>query len=388
MVRLDGMLMIGSAGANVGKTELACAILRKFSKKSKIVGIKVTAIQEKNGQCPRGGKGCGACSSLEGVFSITEEKKRNTGKDTSKLLAAGAERVFWLQVLREHLFDGVNALLDVIGADAVSICESNSLRQVVEPGLFLMARGIDTKSWKDSARKVRQYADRVVVSDGKGFDLDVGRIGLVDGRWRLRQENENDDTNTKIHATAIVMAGGRSSRMGTDKSLLPVNGRPIIESICEQLRGHFDRILISADEQEKLTFLGFEVVPDEIVGQGPLMGIASALEASNSELNLVVACDIPNIDMGRVQEMLAEADRIGADVVIPTTGKGKFEPLFAVYRRSVLEAAKKVLAAGGRKISDIFDLCKVKYIDLGDADWLVNLNTRAEYEEFRKKRCD
>jgi len=388
MIKLGNMLMIGSAGANVGKTELACAILRKFAKKRKIVGIKVTAIQEKNGQCPRGGEGCGVCSSLEGVYCITEEKNRSTGKDTSRLLAAGAERVFWLQVLKEHLLDGAAALLGVIGADAVSICESNSLRQVVEPGLFLMGRGSDAGSWKDSARKVREYADRIVVSDGKRFDLALDRIELIDGKWRLRQDCGSNSKASKTAATAIVMAGGGSGRMGADKSLLPVNGQPIIESICEQLRGYFDQILISADEQEKLAFLGFEVVPDEIAGQGPLMGIASALEASSSELNFVVACDIPHIDMGWVEKMLAEADRSGADVVVPTTGKDRFEPLFAVYRRSVLEAAREVLASGRQKITDIFGLCKVKYIDLGDADWLVNLNTRAEYEKFREKHCD
>ena len=75
-------------------------------------------------------------------------------------------------------------------------------------------------------------------------------------------------------------------------------------------------------------------------------------------------------------------------MVVPKTGKDRFEPLFAVYRRSVLEAAKKVLASGRRKTTDIFALCKVRYIDLGNADCLINLNTRAEYEKFRKKHGD
>lgn len=384
MIKLDNMLMIGSAGANVGKTELACAILRKHSKNRKIVGIKVTAVQEKNGQCPRGGTGCGVCSSLEGVFCITEEKSIDTDKDTSRLLAAGADSVFWLQVLKEHLLEGVTALLDMIGPDAVSICESNSLRQVVEPGLFLMAISHESRSWKDSARKVKHYADRIVVSDGEKFDLDISLIELIGDKWELRP----DCKPAKTSATAIIMAGGASSRMGNDKTLLPVNGRPMIERVCDQLRGHFDQILISANEPDKLAFLGLEVVPDEIPGEGPLMGVASALEASSSELNFIVACDIPHIDIGCIEEMLALADRSGADMVVPVTGKDKFEPLFAVYRKSVLEAARKLLASGGRKITDIFALCKVKYIDLHDADWLINLNTRAEYEKFTKEHSD
>ena len=80
MIKLDGMLMIGSAGANVGKTELACELIRKFGKSADIIGIKVTAIKEKDGQCPRGGFGCGVCSSLEGDFCITEEKNSKSGK--------------------------------------------------------------------------------------------------------------------------------------------------------------------------------------------------------------------------------------------------------------------------------------------------------------------
>lgn len=148
MIRLDGMLMIGSAGANVGKTELACALLRRLGKQQEIIGIKVTTIAEADGGCPRGGEGCGVCSSLEGVFLITEETDRDSGKDTSRLLASGAKRVFWLRVLKEHLEEGVTALLEFVGPEAVCICESNSLRRIVEPGLFLMVKGVQTKRWK------------------------------------------------------------------------------------------------------------------------------------------------------------------------------------------------------------------------------------------------
>ena len=156
MFKLDGMLMIGSAGSNVGKTELACTILRKFRlrraqsnlKSCDVIGIKVTTIRDKEGRCPRGGEGCGVCTSLEGVYSITEELDSSSGKDTARLLSAGASRVFWLRVREERLMEGITALLDVIGHDAVSICESNSLRQVVKPGLFLMVGNRDSKIWK------------------------------------------------------------------------------------------------------------------------------------------------------------------------------------------------------------------------------------------------
>jgi len=367
MIRLDSMLMIGSAASNVGKTELACAILGRFAKSTCLVGIKVTTIKVSDGRCPRGGQGCGVCSSLKDDFCIIEQSNTKSNKDTGRLLAAGAKRVFWLRVMKTHLKQGIAALLDLIGPGAIMVCESNSLRRVVEPGLFLIVRGCDSRVWKNSARQVRNYADKIVISDGKSFDLDIERIKLADGRWLLPEQ-----------ATAIIMAGGDSSRMGVDKRMLPISGRPMIQIIYEQLRGAFDQILISADQQKRFAFLGQKVVPDRIQGQGPLMGIASALEVSANELNFVVACDIPCIDLHLVRRMLAEAAK--ADIVIPTTGDGKYEPLFAVYRKSALPAINQTLSLGKRRVADIFPRCKVKYVELPEN--LINLNTMAEYEEF------
>jgi len=373
MLKLDGMLMIGSAGRNAGKTVLACAAIKKFCKSTNITGIKVTTIKAKDGKCPRGGRGCGVCSSLDGDFCITEELKRNSSKDTSRLLAAGASRVFWLRVMRSHLEQGLTALLNVTGSDAVTVCESNSLRHVVEPGLFLMVTSPNLKRWKGSAQDVRRYVDKVVVSDGSSFDFDIDEIKLTERRWQ-----------SEPSATAIILTGGESSRMGTDKGMLSINGQTMLEHICKQLRGTFGQILISAGDVEKYGFAGFEVVRDEVPGQGPLMGIASALEASANEINFIVACDIPYIEMGCVRKMLTEAK--GADIVVPTTDDRKYEPLFAVYRKSALDAIKRTLRKGGRKISEVFDKCEVKYIDLGKADWLININTLAEYEEFQRRQ--
>ena len=375
MFKLDGMLMIGSAGRKMGKTELACALIRKFSKDRDITGIKATTIEERDGQCPRGGQGCGVCSSLDGDFCITEETDSSSDKDTARLLAAGASPVFWLRVMKTHLEEGLTALLDIIGADTVSICESNSLRLVVEPGLFLMVQGSNQEEPKSSARAVMRYADRIVISDGDNFDFDIDRTKLVNGKWVIQEK-----------ASAIILAGGGSGRMDADKSMLQIKGKPMVEHICEQLCDSFEQTLVSANEVDKLAFLGFEIIPDKIPGQGHLMGIASALEASANELNFVTACDIPHIDLTYVRRMLAEAEE--ADIVIPTTGDERYEPLFAVYRKSALEAINEVLSSGGRKISDIFSRCRVKYIKLDAPEWLTNLNTMSEYEEFQKKYSD
>jgi molybdenum cofactor guanylyltransferase len=389
MFKLDRMLMIGSAGANAGKTELGCALVRKFHKKTSIIGIKVTTIKEKDGKCPRGGRGCGVCSSLDGDFCITEEANRGSGKDTTRLLMAGANRVFWLRTLRAHLDGAINALLDVTGSGSVMVCESNSLRQVVEPGVFLVVKGRNENVWKSSARQVRRQVDRIVVSDGGDFDFDLSLIELTEGKWTINNNFLGQDSHLGYlaEATAIILAGGKSRRMGTDKAMLTVGGRPMIERVSKQLRGFFDEILVSSDDVDKFGFLGFNVIKDRVSGQGPLMGIASALQASANDLNFIVACDIPDIDLALVHRMLDEAIKGKFEIVVPAVGDGKYEPLFAVYRKSTLKAINDVLASGGRKISDVFAYCKTKFIELDGADRLVNLNTMTDYKDFTTRKC-
>jgi molybdopterin-guanine dinucleotide biosynthesis protein A len=83
--------------------------------------------------------------------------------------------------------------------------------------------------------------------------------------------------------------------------------------------------------------------------------------------------------------MLVEADESKADIVIPSSNNGQNEPLFAIYRKSTLEAINNALSSGSRKIPDIFSSYNMRYIEFDNADWLINLNTIDEYEEYRTK---
>jgi len=369
------MLMVGAAGRNTGKTEFACSLIRKFGATAEITGLKVTAIRERGGACPRGGAGCGVCSSLEGDYCITEETGANSEKDTARLLAAGAVRVLWLRVLKERLAEGLDAVRGRLGPGAVTVCESNSLRLVAEPDVFLIVKEKGSEELKPSSRHVLEHADRVVLSDGKSFDLDIGDLSLAGGRWALRRA-----------AAAVIMAGGASTRMGRDKSMLPVGGRPMIEHVYEQLEPHFREVLVSAADAGKYAFLGARVAVDEAPGQGPLMGIACALSAMEHDLAAVVACDIPEVDTALLGKMLRLAE--GFDVVVPRTGPDRYEPLFAVYRKSAAAAARAVLAAGKRRITEIFDRCRVRFVDLEGEPGFTNVNTIEDYQGFTKGRDD
>jgi len=373
MIKLHNMLMIGAAESNVGKTELACELISRQSDLHDVIGIKVTTIREADGECPRGGEGCGVCSSFEGNFLITEEGTEPPGKDTVRMLAAGAKRVLWLRVLRAHLDEGISELLDKIDRDAVLICESNSLRQVLEPGLFIMVKDRSSDKYKPSAQDMKEYADRIVQYDGEKFDIDLDDISVVEGAWAL-----------KMDATAIIMAGGKGSRMGQEKYLLPVDGHPMIEHICNKLRPHFKQLLISANNADRFSFLGIDVVPDRFPDRGPLMGIASALEASVHDVNVVVACDMPDIDVAFVKRLLRES--IGYEGVVPVTGTSRLEPMCAVYRKSILKTMNEALSSGDRKVSEVLRRCKIKYIEVSDAPWFRNINTMKDYEAYIASR--
>ncbi len=170
MLDYPNLIMIGSGGRNTGKTDLACGIINRFKGNNKIIGLKITAITNTDGLCPRGGKGCGVCSSLEGDYLITEEKNKTSKKDTGRLLNSGADNVFWLRARKEKLIDGFidfdKHIKSMFPDNYIVICESNSLRKIITPGIFIIIH--NTKTFKKSAAEVKNLADVIIKS---GFDI-------------------------------------------------------------------------------------------------------------------------------------------------------------------------------------------------------------------------
>lgn len=190
MLCLPKMLLVGATGRDAGKTTFVCDLLRHFTSMG-LAAAKVTVIRERNGECPRGGEGCGVCASVEGGFIVTEERARTGGKDTHRMLASGASRVFWLRTFLSDAEDGLNGLLAELGPDTPFICESNSLRRVVVPGLFLMVANKTAMAIKESAASVLRHADLVVPSDGIAFDFDIERIEFTGAAWRLKDDSRS-----------------------------------------------------------------------------------------------------------------------------------------------------------------------------------------------------
>lgn len=364
------ILLIGSADRNAGKTLFACDLIRRHAAAGLApVAVKVTTIREEAGGCPRGGDGCGECGEFRGTYCLTRIHDGPARKDTTRLLAAGASRVYWLRVREEHLAEGVRDALAQIPEGEPSVWESNSARLVMEPGLFLVLREHGSDRIKESCQRVIEQADRILSFDGSGWDVAPDRIAFSGGRWVIRQD-----------AAAIILAGGQSRRMGQDKNFLSVEGRPLIQHIEEQLAPWFDEVMIGANEPGKFAFLQRRVIPDREPGLGPLMGLFSCLSESGHDLNFVTACDIPAHDPHFLMRLIQAAS--GCDIVMPLSADGRPEPLLAVYRKSVCAAAEQVLQRGGRRVADLFDHVKVKFITMPETGWYRNLNTIEDYHDY------
>ncbi|KNZ43437.1 hypothetical protein AKG39_01290 [Acetobacterium bakii] len=183
---VPNMILIGSTARNSGKTTMAVAIIQRYKEKYPVIGVKVTTIAKKNGGCIRGGDGCGVCSSLSGDFEISEELNKSGNKDTSMLLASGADKVYWLKVLHSHTYEGFEALLKKIPKDALIVCESNSLRKVVKPGLFVMVKNTEDNQLKKTAKEVIDQAD-IVFENYFQDDFDE-LINEIDIRMNLSKD--------------------------------------------------------------------------------------------------------------------------------------------------------------------------------------------------------
>jgi len=182
--------------------------------------------------------------------------------------------------------------------------------------------------------------------------------------------------------TAIVLAGGRGRRMRADKAGLDVAGRTLLEHVLAQVEPLFDEVLVSVSPGQPLSVAPSRVrlVEDERPGLGPLAGILAGLKAARNEACMAVACDIPDIDVPLLRALAGAT--CGSEITVPVGPAGLYEPLFALYRRSIVPRIETLLAAGERSILPLFDRCRTVVVGFEDAGRVRNLNTRADYESY------
>ena len=147
-----------------------------------------------------------------------------------------------------------------------------------------------------------------------------------------------------------MLVGGKSSRMGRDKALLPAPGGTLGQQVARMV-GAAAGSAVLVGSPERYGALGYPAIPDRYPGEGPLGGILTALGHTSAEWNLVTACDMPGLTENFLRGLLDAAERAGAEVLLPVGPGGRVEALCGVYRKSAGRALEAAFAAGVRKAS-------------------------------------
>jgi molybdenum cofactor guanylyltransferase len=202
---------------------------------------------------------------------------------------------------------------------------------------------------------------------------------------------EEFSLNDLRNRAAWILAGGRSSRMGTDKALLEIDGQPLVAHVADTVSKVCGPVAIVGDPGrygDLALSMRLRVIPDSHAGQGPLAGIEAALSATNCEANLVVACDMPNLDPGILEELFAVQTAFAADCVVPQYADRKTEPICAVYRRRCHSPIQEALESGVRSVIEAHRFLEargfaLRYLPVTQSDRFANLNTPNDVERYR-----
>jgi len=191
--------------------------------------------------------------------------------------------------------------------------------------------------------------------------------------------------------TAFVLAGGKSSRMGSDKAFLRLQEETLLTRALKVAGSVAEEVRIVGDDKKFAAF--GRVVEDTYRDRGPLGGIHAALSTTTTELNLILAVDLPFVVPKFLKFLLVRARESGAMVTVPRAGSG-LQPLCAAYRRGFAEVAESSLHEGKNKIDSLFakvTTCMIEEGELVRAGFPVgmfrNVNTPEELEMARSLHC-
>lgn len=191
----------------------------------------------------------------------------------------------------------------------------------------------------------------------------------------------------KKDITGIVLSGGKSSRMGTDKGFIMYNGKTFTQHSIDVLKPLVSEIIIVSDNTG-YDILGYKRVTDIIKGSGPVAGICSGLEASHTNYNLVLSCDIPLIKTEILEKLIVNID---ADSdIIQIECNGKTMPLIALYKKQCGIIFNDLLKKDERRLRIAVSQCRVKNIPLDHNEYNVtmNVNTKEELKQLEDARND
>ena len=188
----------------------------------------------------------------------------------------------------------------------------------------------------------------------------------------------------KSGSSAVILCGGKSTRMAQDKAGLLIGKKTFLQQIEKNLKDA-DEILLSVKDRRDYPEIGARHIEDREADKGPLMGLCSVLEECSYDKVWVMSCDMPLVNWDTAQE-LEHYLTDGIDAVIPVDRNGKKYVLCAWYRKSTLEILKEQLESGDLKVKHLLGRLRVCYVaveGLSDGSHkFQNINTREEYQAF------
>ncbi|MFB4169168.1 molybdenum cofactor guanylyltransferase [Virgibacillus sp. JSM 102003] len=192
-----------------------------------------------------------------------------------------------------------------------------------------------------------------------------------------------------MNISGVVLSGGKSSRMGTNKSLLTLEGKPVIEHITNELQLVSHTVSVISNTPSSFDFLNLDLYKDRYLNLGPLAGLESAIYHIDADVYICAACDMPFIHKDVYDYLLHSLGDF--DAVIPIYNE-KMHPLSGIYTSNVLPEIQQLLANDQLKVRELFDHINVKYVrDFGGIPEYIltrhffNMNYPNQYEEAKRE---
>ncbi|MES2575776.1 MAG: molybdenum cofactor guanylyltransferase [Bacteroidota bacterium] len=184
--------------------------------------------------------------------------------------------------------------------------------------------------------------------------------------------------------TGIILAGGKSQRMGTDKGLLPLNGKPFITHVYEAMKPIFGDNIVVVSSNADYDAFGYNRIEDLISDKGPVGGLYTALKQSKTKFNLVLSVDVPLITTELVQWLVDNHD--DGYLVTQVQVDEKVSPLVAVYDRALRTLLGEHMAGNQLKLREVIAEVNVQTLIIPEkwSKQLQNINTEEDYKKIQK----
>lgn len=198
-----------------------------------------------------------------------------------------------------------------------------------------------------------------------------------------------------LFKTAVILAGGKSSRMGFDKQFLSIQNERLMDNIIVNLRKEFEEIIIVSNKVHQYKEKDVKVISDEIKEKGPLSGLHAGLKASSSKYVYLTACDMPFINLDYIRYLKEKIQNLTIDACV-TTKEERVEPFHAFYSTSLVDYIEKLFEKECRSLFFLVKSINTYYIEEEitrkfSSDWsmFMNINTTqdiANYLTIEKKK--